>query len=203
MRSSRVSPFELARAVVVSSVLFMAAITGAMLVSSAADACPNNCPMMQGGSGAGACGGSAGCAGAAASGEQPAPACACPVGQGGSCACGAECPSKSGGTCPHGAVEKKPAGCGCGGAGADAAPAGASQRAYLDPQTGELTTPPADETGEAAPAALGAPQAGEAKQVTAPDGGTMAPFPAARASHAVATVDEAGAVHAGCEHGAE
>ncbi len=211
MPTSRIPVLEIARLALVTGVLSLGAM---VLAPSDTSACPNRedgaacacaagaCPMMQG-----ACGQAGGCAGAA-SGE-PASACACPLGQGGSCACGADCPSKSGGTCPHGAVEKKPAGCGCGGAGA-AAPAGdggeaPELRAYVDPETGQLTSAPADDEDAqrvAAAAAQAAPAA-DAKQMAVPGAGVIAAFPTAKASRAVATLDGSGAAQAGCEHAGE
>lgn len=126
----------------------------------------------------------------------PAPALACGD-KDAPCACGAACPSQHQGS--EGQGDKKA--CGCAGA------AGAAQRAVIDPATGQLVEPSAEQAAavaEAAPAASLATPAGSPPQAHPVEGGgVMATFPAHRASQASAHVDETGNAHANCGHAAE
>jgi hypothetical protein len=172
---------------------------------------------------AGGCGekkaGTCACAAAAAGGGDAA-APACPNAAAGGCphaaaaeASPAECPHAAAGGCPHAAAGACPhaaAGACPHAAAADKANGGAKQQAVLDPATGELTVPGKDsapvqhgaegtdgvEGNDAAPSAPG----GHARQVEIeqPGGGVMAPFPADRASKAVANVNESNKAHAAC-----
>ncbi|HYB99513.1 MAG TPA: hypothetical protein VEC57_10330 [Candidatus Limnocylindrales bacterium] len=99
---------------------------------------------------------------------------------------------------------KEAGGCGCAGkaeAAADAkAPEGAGVRAYIDPETGELTTPPA--AGAAAGAAeADARTAGQAPAIEVPGGGVQAELGAGYRANIVATTDEKGQLKTRCNHG--
>jgi hypothetical protein len=77
--------------------------------------------------------------------------------------------------------------------------ASAAMRAYVDPRTGELTTPPASaEQVEASSARAAA--AGDLVEEAAPGGGTMVRLPGRFASPLVVTVEPGGGVRVG--HGA-
>jgi hypothetical protein len=227
MSSSRSSFFALGGIALLSGVLALGATTlaptGALACpESDAEACP--CGEACASDHAAGCTGDHAAAGCADKADKGA-ACACPQGADGNCACGAECGSKHGGDCKAaGDADKKPGACGCGGAGAAATEPGeekaggcgaaegaAQQRAVIDPATGQLVVPDKADAAAAAdsePVAAGmegSAKAGAAtaKQLAVPGAGVMAPFPNARASKAVATVDDAGEPHAGCQHDAE
>lgn len=165
--------------------------------------CGAMCPEghMEGGAAAGGCdeqkaggcgekkAGACGCGGAAAATApgEAAPAAECPHAAG---AAAGECPhaaAAAAGECPHAAAAR--------------AKAGAEQQAVIDPATGKLVvpdknSPASDEGADAAPAA----RSGDARQVeiAQPGAGVMAPFPADRASKAVANVDESGKANSAC-----
>lgn len=87
---------------------------------------------------------------------------------------------------------------------ADATPpssgASAAMRAYVDPRTGELTTPPASAEQVEAPSARAA-TAGDLVEEAAPGGGTMVRLPGRFASPLVVTVEPGGGVRVGHSSG--
>ncbi|HYC55328.1 MAG TPA: hypothetical protein VEL28_10390 [Candidatus Binatia bacterium] len=97
---------------------------------------------------------------------------------------------------------KEAGGCGCAGkaAAGETAPAGAGVRAYIDPETGELSTPPA--AGAAAGAAHADPKAdGQGAAIEVPGGGVQAELGANYRAEIVATTGEGGKVKTKCNHG--
>lgn len=88
--------------------------------------------------------------------------------------------------------------------------AAASQRAVIDPRTGELIVPESGQaedeaSGAASVAGAEAQQASEnqARQLAVPGAGIVAPFPLERVNRAVAEVDDEGKATGGCKEGVE
>lgn len=156
----------------------------------------------------------------------PAAATACEPGAQ-ACPCGAACPDKQMGCekAPDGCAgeakpegEKTAGGCACAAAAAAAAAradqgtndgsdgvGAARQRAVVDPETGQLTVPapgsPAAADIAAEPSQRGAVATEQIEN--SGGGGVMAPFPKAKASKAVATLEESAATRAGSGDAAE
>lgn len=172
------------------------------------------CPASDAGGSCAKCAAAKGAAAGHAHGEEAVP---CP-----NCAAGKEaCPHHADGAagCKDGAAgckdcdkgkEGADAPCPCAKAAAEAAAAqqgqaapanAAQQRAYIDPATGKLTTPPANTGGaasETAPARVG----GVVEPVPGPDGGVKARLGEGFRANVRAERTPTGEAHVDCDHGA-